>query len=324
MIYTCLYSGQGLGNQLWVYAVTRALAKTLRCDFSIGQADLFKGKEFLKLDFGECINDPNLPLTGPSSRRPTHIKNYFREKQSNITRFSIDVTNFDKSVLEIPMLTKIDGCFQSEYYIRGVSDEVKIWFKPDPISHLDYLKDNKICVINVRGGEYKTNKRLCLHRIYWENAIHWMRKHRDIEKFYIVTDDVPYAKRLLPGHKVLHQGMMEDYYALSVCYHVILSNSSWGYFPMKVNENKQTVIAPMYWAAHNYSDGFWSCGNNIYDDWLYMDRKGEISKSDDCKKQYLIWHKLNKSNIVVKDSDMVRSLLDRMLYSIWIRFVRYT
>ena len=49
MIVTELYDGQGLGNQLWCYFVTKIIAKHNGYDYGIIGKNKFKGKEFIKI-----------------------------------------------------------------------------------------------------------------------------------------------------------------------------------------------------------------------------------------------------------------------------------
>ncbi|GAH68596.1 unnamed protein product, partial [marine sediment metagenome] len=55
MIVTELYNGQGLGNQLWSYVVTRVIALDRGFDFGIMNPEKFKGKDFMSLDFGKEV-----------------------------------------------------------------------------------------------------------------------------------------------------------------------------------------------------------------------------------------------------------------------------
>ena len=65
MICTELYNGQGLGNQLWLYAVTRTKALDLGVDFGIMNPEKFKGLHFLDLDFGRQVFGGSGPEGGP-------------------------------------------------------------------------------------------------------------------------------------------------------------------------------------------------------------------------------------------------------------------
>jgi hypothetical protein len=55
MIATRFYNGQGLGNQLWAYVVTRTIALDLGYDYGIMSPEKFKGSDFLELDYGNVL-----------------------------------------------------------------------------------------------------------------------------------------------------------------------------------------------------------------------------------------------------------------------------
>ena len=56
MIVTELYNGQGLGNQLWCYFVTRSISNKLGLKYGIMSPEKFKGFQFLNIDFGENVS----------------------------------------------------------------------------------------------------------------------------------------------------------------------------------------------------------------------------------------------------------------------------
>ena len=43
------------------------------------------------------------------------------------------------------------------------------------------------------------------------------------------------------------------------------------------------IIAPKYWARHNVSDGYWASEQNIYSDFHYLDRKGNLFTAKECR-----------------------------------------
>ena len=79
MICTELYNGQGLGNQLWLYAVTRTKALDLGVDFGIMSPEKFKGLHFLDLDFGRQVFGGSGPEGGPPLLLPDQLHGYYRE-----------------------------------------------------------------------------------------------------------------------------------------------------------------------------------------------------------------------------------------------------
>jgi hypothetical protein len=287
MIGTYLYNGQGLGNQLWSYYTLRLLAIMNNCDFALLGSEAFKGKSFIDLDTGVSCNHPK--RNQPCNELFSLFENYYEEPQLLHLKEYCDTRSFDKNLLLVEKNTLIDGYFQSENLGNFINHDIHSLMQFVDIPELNYLGDKDICVLNIRGGEYKSNKRLTLNKRYWINAINIMKQKRNIKKFYIVTDDLNYSQKLLPGLEVLDQNIHHDFVGLSKAKNLILSNSSFAYFPVILNKNNPFIIAPKYWARHNVSDGFWACSSNIYKDYNYLDRQGQLISSDTCRKEAIAY-----------------------------------
>ena len=280
MIGTYFYDGQGLGNQMWSYYALRLIAKRLKCPFSVFGMKNFKGFDFILIRPGELISHP--AKTMPSKSLFPPFEKYFSERQIIHTLEYCDIRGFDSRCLEITPNTLIDGYFQSEELVKMVQHDISEFFQIKDIQDLNYLTSDDICVLNVRGGEYVRNKRLTLNKKYWHNAMKHIRMRKGVKKFVIVTDDPVYAKGLLPNLPVLEQNMHSDFSALTKAKNVIISNSSFAYFPLRFNKQNPYIIAPKYWARHNVSDGYWACRSNIYSDYNYIDRNGCVTDGAVC------------------------------------------
>jgi hypothetical protein len=108
MIITELYNGQGLGNQLWCYVVTRTIALDKGFDFGIMSAEKFKGKAFLDLDFGKEVKGGQGPEGGPPITLPDGITNYFVEKNTWYERYKCDIRDYDPTLIRISDNSKIE------------------------------------------------------------------------------------------------------------------------------------------------------------------------------------------------------------------------
>ena len=258
MIITEFYYGQGLGNQLAVYVATRAIA--LRNGYEFGFIGLenigdkrynSQGVYFMDLDLGKEV-DLNL------------ITNHYTEKEIRIKRnhnyhdstLGCDVRMTDMNLINIPDNTKID------------------------------FTSDDICVLNVR--DYEGDPALYLTREYWINAINHMVKINPNMQFLVITENVEAAKRLLPelSDNIYHFDVGKDYATIKNSRWLILSNSSFAYFPALVNEEAKFIIAPKYWARHNVSDGYWATSMNLCKDFTYMDRDGKLQTYDECKIEF--------------------------------------
>lgn len=282
MIITEIYNGQGLGNQLFCYIATRSIALENGYEFGIMNPHKFKCLDFLDLDFGKEVIGGLGPEGGPPSQLPDGILNYYCEKQLNESRFNCNVTEIDEYLLNIPDNTKIDGILQSEDYFIKRKNEIKTWLKVKPEKDCYDFSDENICIINLRGGEYRAVSDLYLTNNYWSKAVDNMLKINPNFRFVVITDDVSAGKQMFPNYEVYHFEVGKDYSIIKNAHYSILSNSSFSFFPTWTSETVKYVIAPKYWARHNISDGFWSCGYNIYRDWNWMDRDGKIYSYDEC------------------------------------------
>lgn len=276
MIITELYNGQGLGNQLFAYVMTRVLARDKGYDFGIMSPEKFKGGELFSLDFGTPVLGGSSPYEGaPPTTLPQGITQYYAEKQI-LHPDGTDVRSYDPDIATISDNTKIDGLFQGEDYFKHRKDEIREWLHV-PI----YPAEPNLCIINFRGGEYVGARNLFLGKSYWNKAIAHMREANPQMNFRVVTDDVKAAKKFFPTFPISHN-LKDDYIAIQSAAYLILSNSSFAFFPAWLNTQAKLIIAPKYWARHNVSDGYWSCEYNIVKGWIYQDRAGILHDSSSC------------------------------------------
>ncbi|MFZ2150105.1 MAG: glycosyl transferase [Minisyncoccia bacterium] len=323
MIITEFYKGQGLGNQLACYVATRVIAKDLGYDFGIMHPEKFKGADFLNLDYGKRVIGGSGPEGGPPTKLPEGIEYYYQEKEINHPVNGSDIRLYDKDLVSVYPNTKIDGMMQDEKYFEHRKNEIKEWLKVKTEYECnDYANDNT-CVINFRGGEYARHKDIYLSKKYWEDAVNNMLQVNQNFKFVVITDDTFEAKKFFPNYDVFHFSIAKDYVVIKNAHYLILSNSSFAWFPAWLSENLKYCIAPKYWARHNVSDGYWSCGYNITANWMYQDRNGKLSDYPMCLKEfneYKTSHKNyflsshDKENIYLLKSYKTNRNIPRLLY----------
>lgn len=286
MIVTEIYNGQGLGNQLWCYASTRAIAKNKGYEFGIMNPERFKCLDFMEIDFGNTVIGGAGPEGGPTTILPEGIKNYYQEKQILYPGTKIDIRIHDEKLVQVKDNTKIDGIMQDEQYILKYRDEIREWFKvKKEYECLEYASDD-ICIINFRGGEYVGIHDVFLPQKYWDDAVVEMQKINPNFKFIVITDDVITAKRFFPKYDVYHFDIAKDYSILNNAHYLIVSNSSFAFFPAWTSTKLKHCIAPKYWSRYNISDGFWSCGYNIFSFMTYLDRAGNIFSYEACLQEF--------------------------------------
>lgn len=269
VITTEFQDGQGLGNQLWVYAACRSIAEELNVPFGIVGRERFKGREFLEVDFGAGSEE--------DGRFSTFRERLFYDPE--LRHFS---SAFDERVREIADRTKLEGIFQSEEYFFGDLSRIRryVTVRADLLDCVSVPEAT--CVLNVRGGEYKRHQNLILPARYWAQAMLNMRALAGVDRFLIVTDDPRYAALIVPGVPILEGGMREDYVALHNARYLVVSNSSFAYFPVKTGRDDRTVIAPLHWARFGNRWSRWASPANLYASWLWQSPDGSLQSYEEC------------------------------------------
>jgi hypothetical protein len=291
MIVTEIYNGQGLGNQLFCYVTTRSIAKDKGYEFGIMNPHKFKCLDFMNIDFGVEVIGGSGPEGGPPIDLPKGITSYYVENRLDNKILGCDIRELDSGLMSVSDYTKIDGVMQSEDYFIHNQLYIKEWISlKEEFEYFEFSNDD-ICIINLRGGEYRGIKDLFLKQKYWDNSVSKMREINPNFRFIVITDDIQCGKQMFPNFEVYHFNIGKDYSIVKNAHYLILSNSSFAFFPTWTSQTIKYVIAPKYWARHNI--GIWSCGYNLYRNWNWMDRDGEIFTYDECIKEKCIKEKNN-------------------------------
>ena len=280
-----------LGNNMFIYALTRTVAERNNYKWGFNpvvEFDYHGGKpqmDFLQIDYGVKNNYKYLDV--PES--PTGYKNVYEEKTEKIILENGEVVPhyfYDEDLFEIPNWTKLYiGCGQdARYYDR---EKLREWFKIKEEERGIYkaklrgwgldIESENICIINIRGGEYKGVPQLILGEGYWNAGIRHFLEKNDKMRFIAVSDDVQYANKIL-GFRipVMHMSIGGDYYIINHAKNLLLSNSSFAIFPAWLNENNPYVVAPRFWARHNVTEKYWVNSDIWTFGWNFLGRDGKI------------------------------------------------
>ncbi len=301
MICNELYNDQGLGNQLWNYAVTRIIAKKNGYGFSILKSERFKGKDFIDIDFGTPLAGGQTSKRGYVFKLPHGITSYYDERRELLGTVLSDMTDeisrTDPHLLNLPPNTKFQGNCQSTKYLDGYREDVLQWIRiKEPYSASTL--DPRICVIHLRLGDFMQSKSF-LPISYYRNAMAYIKSIDEHVIFQCVTDQKEEAEKLLPGVTIIgsavtgtddahkaghhHGGPVGiDFCLLKNAHYLIIPNSSFSWWAAYLNTNKKIVVAPKYWARFNIADGFWSPFDIVTDQFTYMDKEGNVFSSAEC------------------------------------------
>jgi hypothetical protein len=255
----------GLGNQLFQYAVARSLAIRRSTDVLLDTRsytwqvlrtyglDNFniqarKGSKLQIAPYQFKVQHYRKKLFGSYSSR------YIKEKS----------TRFDPSVLDLPDHVYLVGYFQSEQYFSDIAGTIREDFKLKdelPSHLLDIKKQMKSCnsvSIHVRRGDFV---HLGLHVLpveYYVRAIGRLRSELSDPVFFVFSDDPEWSKDNLPkgsSYIYVSDGKTRDFQELSLishCLHHIIANSTFSWWGAWLNpDTEKKVIAPSVWFTHN-------------------------------------------------------------------------
>lgn len=293
MIGTELLAGQGLGNQLFCYVTTRCIAMDNGLPFSIMGSETVAnnmhsncGMYFMELDYG-------LPST-----KEDYQKIYY-EKEDRVFIGNSDhdlihgcyVTGVDEKLLHPEDGTLLYGNMQAEEYYYAHREEICKWLKvKEEYDCMEYSSDN-LCILHLRCSDYLNCPELYLRKKYWLDGMKNMKKINPEMKFMIITNDVKEAEKILPGIPAYNFDLAKDYSIIKNAKYLLLSNSSFAYFPAFTSNTVKYILAPKYWARHNVSDGYWASEQNIYKGWHYQDRQGKVFSYEECLEELKLYKK---------------------------------
>ena len=272
----------GLGNQLFQYAVGRAVAlhhksplkldltmfktyelhKYLLDQFAI-QADMATENEISELKGGNNLLFSALRKAGLVKR-----KSYLKEKRSSY---------FDASVFQNDNVY-LDGYWQNELYFSGIrelllrelasissmSDEGYAYWK--------CIKKSNSVSLHIRRGNYLNLKNVNVLDVdYYIKAVDYLRKSIEKPTFFIFSDDLDWCKNslgFLDNCVFVDRTKTEidDLKLMSFCQHNIIANSSFSWWAAWLNQNsKKIVVAPKGWLLNDPGSS-----NVILSDWVKL------------------------------------------------------
>jgi hypothetical protein len=156
---------------------------------------------------------------------------------------------------------ELKGYFQRYEYVDIIRDEFisKLTFNESILTKYPDI-GNKF-FIHVRGGDYKGNQfhDVGLKQYYLTH----IRAHRN-EKFVIFTNDIPYAKSLLPNIPIIQENEVDSLYLMSKTKGCICANSSFSWWGAYLNPNRP-IYFPSVWFNDSTMDttGFYFNKSNV-------------------------------------------------------------
>lgn len=266
----------GLGNQLFQYAMARALAEKHKAKLLINlvtfQEDVLRNYELSHFNIHESFIDGKQVLLVPrhsnfKKKFKLWVKSILLQKKC-ITLVTEQQFNFDKTMLNLPDNLYLRGYWQAEKYFKDIAPIIQKEFTlKKTLTEASQLVSSRIKAsskpsvsIHIRRGDYVTNPDVnATHGIcsldYYYMAVDYLQKKLGVLDLFIFSDDRDWVKAHLDfNHSMTFvdhndaQTAYEDMYLMSLCQHNIIANSSFSWWGAWLNSNlNKIVIAPQKW-----------------------------------------------------------------------------
>lgn len=278
----------GLGNQLFQYAASKALAIHQNTELILDISAFYR-EELPELEVPRAFEINN--FKGVSEKTITAIDYKTNEKYKVFKKSLLEKLlprhkrkiykephfHYDKNFFNSRKDVLLKGVWQSEKYFSTYQSHLReiLILKEETIQNVkskgEELQNENSVSIHVRRGDYlRLPVILEWHGVidveYYNNAIKLLQsKTEQPLKLYYFSDDPEWVETNLctmwPGEVISKNSQntgIEDFYLMSQCKHNIIANSSFSWWSawLNINANK-IVIAPKKWfgnAPYNTKD----------------------------------------------------------------------
>ena len=264
----------GLGNQLFQYALGRALSiaknTPLTLDISSYKTDSLREYRLSSYHIHADTSE-HLPFFATDGKARhfnqiiQSIRGMFSKRYQIITEKNF---SYDSQINKCSDHTYLDGFWQSEKYFLPIAQILREDLQlRTPISGFlqevaDQIQSSIAVSVHVRRGDYVSNPTTtAFHGVcsaqWYENAANQMMQQVANPTFFVFSDDYEWAKSNLqfPAKTVFIPPSPDgeeakDMHVMSLCKHNIIANSSFSWWAAWLNQNpSKIIIAPQNWFA---------------------------------------------------------------------------
>lgn len=268
----------GLGNQMFQYAMGRALAERhgvpLLLDLRGLQHDPLRDYALSHFRItAKLAAETDMPRElGPLGRRLHRLPRWLTGQ----TRIVEQGFPFDPTIIELKAPLHLAGNWQSERYFSSyaglIRDEFRLQdpFTPDRQAIADMLAERPMVSVHVRRGDYANNAKTNAYHgtcepSYYAAAQQQLGDQIGDLQYMVFSDDPDWARENLTSFSLAtfvepsSDGRDEqDLHLMAACKHHIIANSSFSWWGAWLNPDPaKRVIAPRQWfkgASHDTSD----------------------------------------------------------------------
>ncbi|CAL8144894.1 unnamed protein product [Orchesella dallaii] len=267
-----LHTKGGIGNQLFEYACSYALAKRKNWPLYIHYPkDKLRDRQFKSNQREFAIDKLTVPL-------------------DNLIHFNVTKFPPGQSQLWVNDEDWLDGTYNHSYKFLQLSgpsycQSEMYWkeyeldmhqmfqFRPNALNltriekPLKEITSTESVALHVRRGDFLRIDEFTFPTQFHVRAIHLMakmlRKERNVENpvFFVFTDDVKYTKKKFKEFSNIYRFIyladtnntsVEDFFLMRLCKHIIFPNSTFSWWAAFLNKNKNKIVItssfnPHYW-----------------------------------------------------------------------------
>lgn len=264
----------GLGNQMFQYAIAKAIAIHNNDEFKL---DISAYKNY-KLHNGYRLNLFNIEENMASIDELHEYRGYNNKLCKILNKIGLykkdslykekERTIFDKNVFSLQN-AYLDGYWQNEKYFIGIRDIILEDFKTKKEltkrakEYLYKIENTQSISLHVRRGDYLKHPEIgVLSLEYYKNAVNYILTEVKNPIFYVFSNDLQWCLENFSfiENKVFVENTTEidDITLMTKCKHNIVANSSFSWWGAWLNQNKnKMVIAPKKWMAKNPNNYKW-------------------------------------------------------------------
>jgi hypothetical protein len=270
------YLQGGLGNQMFQYAIARALAKRYQTDFLLNHSwfnQPLEGDTPRELQI-HLLNIQDVGLDGtrfPS--KPNKISRFFQKilPVKSLIIYQKRAFDYDPTLFNLDHIKNrnlyLSGYWQAYPYFQSIQEQLKVEFQTkSTLSHhykkyLDQIQSKESVMVHIRRGDYVNSPAASqYHGVlplnYYLSAIQDIRSKKPQAHLFIFSDDLVWAQNTLASipektfieHDLCTDAVSQELQLMISCKHHIIANSTLSWWGAWLKEYEPgSVYAPNQW-----------------------------------------------------------------------------
>lgn len=266
----------GMGNQMFQYAVGRALSVKNNLPLGLDLTFLLDRTPIQNFTFrnydldifniqASVVQREDIPFLYRKYSLGIFMRyiDYLRRKLINTPGKEKKRCYFDPTIMTSGPNIYLEGWWQSYKYFIGIEDTIRKDFtlkNPLPLNIKNLMeiikKENSLC-IHVRRGDYigNTNHEV-VGKEYYNAGIEKIKSLRKIDKIYVFSDDIKWCEEnikfefptMFVGEKYAGEKGEGHLFLMKSCKNFLIPNSSFSWWAAWLSNSKdKIVVVPKQW-----------------------------------------------------------------------------